>query len=118
MNSYPDEILAHAFPAGTDPQAIAGMVHQFFTGEKYKLELGETSNGFYGYGNDTLRILFGAFVKRFRFQTKIETAATGEIILRISKGMSGAMGGAIGYSQMNKETVRITAALKKHFGLA
>ena len=37
----------------------------FLSKKKYKLEEGTQIDGVYGRGNKTMRVLFGAFVKRF-----------------------------------------------------
>jgi hypothetical protein len=88
----------------TDLHAIVEGVAQFFVGRQYKLESGTSAQGVYGYGNNTLRILFGAFVKRFAFSVLITQAAPDQpVVFRLEKGISGAMGGIIGYAKMNSE---------------
>ena len=63
--------------------------------------------------NDILRILLGGFVKRNKFKVKVVPTATGSNIF-VDKGMSGAMGGALGYARMKKELTRIREALETH----
>ena len=63
--------------------------------------------------NDLLRILLGGFVKRNKFKVKVVPTATGSNIF-VDNGMSGAMGGALGYARMKKELTRIREALETH----
>lgn len=97
-----------------DSNALAEDIHGFFTAQGYRLEGGTPFNAVYGTGNDVLRILFGAFVKRYKF-TVIVRQVPGGMSLTFQKGMSGAMGGVIGYSKMKKETARISQSLRQHF---
>lgn len=87
-------------------EATSYQVANIFADEGYRLETGSPVDGMYGIGNNVLRIIFGAFIKRFRFHVTVSPIAGGSIV-RIEKGMSGAMGGAIGYSKMKKELQRI-----------
>lgn len=85
---------------------VADKLGEFFATEKYRLESGDKMNGKYGIGNSVLRICFGAFVKRFRFDVTVAAHDAGSII-RIEKGMTGISGGAIGYAKLGKELNRI-----------
>jgi len=89
-------------------------VESFFSREGYRLESGSTSDGYYGIGNNVLRIFLGAFVKRYRFHITIEPASNGTVV-QVEKGMSGAMGGAIGYSKMKKELQRVRDEIEALF---
>lgn len=92
-----------------DPPTVADRVAEFFQTEGYRLEKGTPQNGYYGKGNWILRILLGAFIKRYRFSVQILTA--GEACrVTIDKGMSGVSGGVIGYSAMKKELARVREA--------
>lgn len=99
---------------GNDIDMLAQDVQTFFISQGYRLESGSTEDGTYGVGSDLLRILFGAFVKRYKFDFAIQPKDK-HVWLRISKGMSGAMGGAIGYVKMNKELARVMQGLHAHF---
>lgn len=90
---------------------LAKKLEAFFIEKKYKLEDGTIESGVYGIGNPILRIILGAFVKRYKFNFSI-TDSAGKATLSFSKGMSGAMGGVIGYSKMNNEFQRLTEELK------
>lgn len=94
-----------------DVQTTANKVAHFFEGEGYRLESGMPTDGFYGVGNNILRILFGAFVKRYRFHVTVLEYASGSSVT-LEKGMSGVSGGAIGYSKMKKELERIKAGVR------
>ena len=94
-----------------DQSAAAAAVEEFFLAEKYRLESGTKNDAIYGIGNDFLRILLGAFAKRYKFKVKVVQAGDGSTVF-IDKGMSGAMGGAIGYSKMKKELARVREGLE------
>lgn len=84
----------------------ARTVESFFQAEGYRLESGDNLDGVYGIGNNILRILFGAFVKRYKFKVRVLQDGSGSIVV-VDKGMSGAMGGVIGFTKMKKELARI-----------
>ncbi|MFA4835134.1 MAG: hypothetical protein WC749_03550 [Dehalococcoidia bacterium] len=94
-----------------DGSDLSTAVNAFFNQRGYKLEEGTREDGIYGTGNGILRALLGGFAKRYRFRVKI----AGDVRtsrLTISKAMSGAMGGFMGYNRMNKEFERIAEGLK------
>jgi len=95
----------------TDIMRLANEVGLLFTQDGYKLEEGTSENGVYGRGSGFMRILFGAFVKRYKFKIAI-TPESEKVLLRLSKGMTGASGGLIGHSKMKKEFTRITEKMK------
>jgi hypothetical protein len=90
-----------------DIDRIAGKIEQFFITNGYKLEQGNKKDAVYGRGNAFLRILFGAFIKRFKFSIKIQKNKNNSVRVTMGKAMSGAMGGMIGYRSMKKEHQRI-----------
>jgi hypothetical protein len=61
-----------------------------------------------------MRLLFGAFAKRYVFNFTIQPQATGGMVT-ITKGISGAMGGVIGYRRMSKELEKILTELRTRF---
>lgn len=92
-------------------EELAAKVEKFLLGQGYKLEEGDVFNGKYGKGNKTLRILFGAFVKRFTWAVKV--ASNSELTqLVLSKNEKGYWGGAIGVHQVNKEYERLTNVIR------
>lgn len=101
--SYPFE--------NTNADELGEKVEKFLKGEGYTLEAGTNKSGTYGKGSKTLRILFGAFVKRFTWGIRIEDAGS-TTILHFSKDEKGYWGGAIGVSQVKTEYTRITNILK------
>jgi hypothetical protein len=98
-----------------EPRAVASDVGSFFKKEGYRLESGTPLKGIYGKGSDVMRILLGGFAKRYKFDITIQPQDQ-YVWVTIGKGMSGAMGGAIGYMAMNKEANRVFAAMKTYFG--
>jgi hypothetical protein len=96
------------------PEAVAADIATFFDQQGYRLEAGTPGNGTYGIGSDLMRILFGAFARRYKFNILVQPSGP-HIWLNLTKGMSGAMGGVIGYSAMNKETNRLFEAMKAYF---
>ena len=102
---------------GGDVQSVAMAVQTFFSHRKYKLEEGTLSDGVYGTGNKVLRVLLGAFVKRYKFSVQVFlNDQTGDLHLVFGKAMSGAMGGVIGYRKMTKEYGRLAEDMKTIFG--
>lgn len=108
-----DKAVDFAFQ-GCDPNAVAQAVDQYFLGSGYRLEGGGPGNATYGIGSDTMRILFGALARRYKFSVVI-TANGPQTMLRVEKAISGAMGGLIGHSAMKKETRRIFGELRGVF---
>lgn len=100
-----------ASPTHLDPNKAAEVVENFFLSEGYRLEDGDRHDGVYGIGNNLLRIIFGAFIKRYRFKVRVSAAGSGSVV-SVEKGMSGAMGGAIGYAKMKKELKRIRVGVR------
>ena len=110
-----DGAYAYCFQQ-VDPNALAADVAAFFGGQKYKLEGGHAMQSTWGIGSDTARVLLGGFVKRYQFMVAIEPQpGTPYVWLKLSKGISGAMGGVIGYAKMNMEHTRITTAMAQFF---
>lgn len=110
VNEHRDGVIL--FYKGTSVNELADKVQTMFMNDKYKLESGTKIEGIYGTGNAILRILFGAFVKRYKFQIKIYEEGE-NVKLEFSKAMSGFSGGAIGVSKLNKEIKKIIAKLKE-----
>lgn len=104
---------AICFP-NVSADALGADVAAFFHQQGYRLEGGSPTNGIYGIGSDLMRILFGAFARRYKFNVAVQQSGE-NVWLNMSKGMSGAMGGVIGYSAMTKETNRLFEAMKVFF---
>lgn len=95
----------------TDRESVARSVGEFFGKEQYKLEEGTPDDGVYGTGSKALRALFGGLVKRYKFKVTIHEES-GNVRMSVDKAMSGALGGALGYSKMKKEHARLVSGLK------
>lgn len=91
---------------GTTEEAIASKVHELFTKDGYTLEEGSQLKGKYGKGSKIMRILLGAFVKRFAWEVTISTQG-GLTTAALYKETKGYAGGAIGVNQVNKEFKRL-----------
>lgn len=89
-------------------QELANHVSEIFIKRGYILKEGNIYEGSYEKGDRTLRLLFGAFVKYFKFKIKIENNK-----LHIHKESSGMSGGLIGINQVNKEFDAIAKKLTK-----
>lgn len=96
---------------GSELDSIIEGVKNYFENRKYRLELGQPAHGTYGAGSNTLRVLFGGFVKRFSFSVRVTKDDQGPVFFRLQKAMSGAMGGVLGYSKMKKEYNAIVGEL-------
>ena len=96
-----------------DADSTAESVNRFFLAERYRLESGNPHEAVYGIGNDLLRIVLGGFIKRSKFKVKVVPTIT-DCNIFVDKGMSGAMGGVLGYARMKKELTRIRTALETH----
>jgi hypothetical protein len=90
---------------------LANKVHEFFMSRNYKLKSGSPESGLYEYGNYVMRILFGAFVKYFKFQTFVIPQGE-QTVVRVQKGHSGMSGGVIGMAKLNKELKRIAEEME------
>lgn len=88
------------------PADLANKVHEFFMSRNYKLKSGSPESGLYEHGNYVMRILFGAFVRYFKFQTFVIPQGE-QTVVRVQKGHSGMSGGVIGMAKLNKELKRI-----------
>lgn len=113
--SDPDKEIRFVVP-GNNATQVAQTIHGFFVAQKYKIEEGQQGNATYGIGSNLLRILFGAFAKRYKFHVSATDDGQGNVVVTASKAMSGAMGGVIGHSKMKKETTRIFTGMRQLFG--
>ena len=96
---------------GADANAVVAAVGEYFARRGYSLEEGTPVNGMYGKGSAAGRALLGGFSTRFKFKVAVYTGQ-GVTVLDFSKGMSGAVGGAIGAAKMTKEFKTIQEELK------
>ena len=92
---------------GVSKEELTSKVFKILTSMGYILIEGNQGAGTYEKGNRTMRILFGAFVKYFKFHVFISAEPSGEVKLRVYKQTSGFSGGLIGISQVKNEMGRL-----------
>lgn len=95
----------------TNKDDLGQKVNEYLKKQGYSLEAGTNTNGTYGKGSKVLRVLLGAFVKRFEWQVDISdiNESTG---LTFTKKAKGYAGGLIGMNQVKNEYNRLTGTLK------
>jgi hypothetical protein len=95
----------------TNKEDLGGKIKEYLSKQGYKVEQGVPTSAVYGKGSKVMRILFGAFVKRFEWKVDIAEIndSTG---LTFTKNSKGYMGGVIGVQQVKKEYSRLTGVLK------
>lgn len=93
--------------AGLDAATFAKGMQQLMEKDGYKLSPDKPGALTYEKGNRVLRILFGAFVKYFKFNIIINTNEQGELVVNLLKQTSGISGGLIGMNQVKNEMTRL-----------
>lgn len=88
-------------------EELGQQVGELLSAKGYSLEEGTKTNGKYGKGSAVLRVLFGAFAKRFCWQIVINADGPGAS-LELIKDAKGYAGGVIGVNQVNNEFKRIS----------
>lgn len=96
---------------GVDVATLIKSVEETLVANGYKLVEGGGTNAVYEKGNRTMRILFGAFVKYYKFMVQMQEVNS-TIELKITKHSSGISGGLIGISQVKKELARLAELMK------
>mgnify|MGYP003655271287 CR=1 FL=1 len=91
---------------GTTEETIASKINALFTKDGYTLEEGSPLKGKYGKGSKIMRILLGAFVKRFAWEVSVSTEG-GLTTATLYKETKGYAGGAIGVNQVKNEFKRV-----------
>lgn len=86
-------------------------IEDFFFKRGYKHTEGVLGNVTYEKGDRTMRILFGAFIKYFKYKIMTDELRDGEIGLRVIRATSGFSGGLIGRDQVTQEMIDIKAGL-------
>jgi hypothetical protein len=97
--------------SGIGAEDLAMKVSQKLTAAGYSIKEGKPGDAVYEKGNRVMRILFGAFVKYFKFGVRVEDGGNGTLKVRVHKLTSGMSGGLIGVGQVKNELKRITADL-------
>jgi hypothetical protein len=86
---------------------LATAVAMFMKNNGYNLIERIVINAIFEKGNRTTKLLFGAFVKYFKFNVKVENCR-----VHFSSGNSRFSGGVIGIGQVKKEAKEIAGGLK------
>ncbi len=95
-------------------EGLSEKAHDFFINNKYKLKQGGfPGNGVYEHGNYILRLLFGAFVRYFKFNVEVNRHDERTIAVKVEKGHSGFSGGVIGMVKLNKELKKLGTAMEQ-----
>lgn len=105
------DTFAHVY-AGISSDELCSKLDDQLISLGYKLIDGVKGNGTYEKGNRTMRILFGAFVKYFKFRFLVSKISDTETEIQVVKQTSGFSGGAIGISQVKTELGRLSALLQ------
>lgn len=92
----------------TSEAEIASKINALFLKDGYTLEEGTELKGKYGKGSKVMRILFGAFVKRFAWEVTVSNEG-GMVKATLYKETKGYAGGAIGVNQVKNEFKRLIA---------
>jgi hypothetical protein len=106
LKSYEKTNVGANYLFETDVKTLANYIQEFFKAEGYELEEGTPEKGGYIKGSFGMRVMFGGFADRFKFNVDI-TDKDGMAYLVLSKGMTGVSGGVLGYAKMEKEINRI-----------
>ena len=96
---------------GADTSTLLKSVEETLIANGYKLVEGGGTNAVYEKGNRTMRILFGAFVKYYKFMVQMQEVDS-SLDLRITKHSSGVSGGLIGVNQVKKELARLSEIMR------
>jgi hypothetical protein len=102
--------VLHNF-SGISAEDLAGQVNRKLVASGYSILQGNPNDAIYEKGNRVMRVLFGAFVKYFKFGVRIEDAGDGNLKVRVHKLTSGMSGGLIGMGQVKTELKRIAQDL-------
>ncbi len=101
------------FYNGISKEELETKIHELLLARSYKLIDGSIANGAYERGNRTMRILFGAFVKYFKFSISVSVAGPEELAVNVKRTTSGISGGVVGVSQVQKELKSLEQTLQE-----
>jgi hypothetical protein len=97
---------------GIDANGMAQLIDKTMQAQGYKMTEGQIGNGTYEKGNRVMRLLFGAFVKYFKFSITISANPQGELMVNLFKQTSGMSGGLIGVNQVKNELKRMAGVMQ------
>lgn len=106
-----NEMFVHQY-AGTTKDEIKKRVNDFMISSGYRLTVGSPGEGQYEKGNRTMRILFGAFSKYFKFFLQIVEESDQTITVSFGTQTSGMSGGLIGIKQVKDELKKMSATFQ------
>lgn len=110
-----DKNGAYLVLAGSQSQQVVDMVSQYLIQNGYKMESGTPEYAVWGKGNKTMRVLFGAFVKRYAFNVMVHPLDDGNTRFEFTRKEKGNIGGVIGHQQVVKELDRHKQAFRNMF---
>jgi hypothetical protein len=93
----------------------AHALSRFFLGIGFAPSRGSLREGVYELGDAAGRLFAGAFVKRAKFNVRVQPTDRG-IGVSVISGMSGVTGGAIGVMREGKQRKQLAADLRAYFG--
>ncbi|MFD2286406.1 hypothetical protein GJU39_00595 [Pedobacter petrophilus] len=82
-------------------------IKQLFEQQGYKVTDQQFGNLLLEHGNRVMRILFGAFVKYYKFSVTMVQSAENELTVNVFQQSSGMSGGLIGMKQIKTELTRL-----------
>lgn len=97
---------------GISKEELNKKIDEMFSSLGYKIQKGDLGNGVYEKGNRTMRILFGAFVKYFKFGVLVVSHDDNTVSFELKKETSGMSGGLIGMNQVKKEIENLSEKFK------
>ncbi|MCD6556525.1 MAG: hypothetical protein J7K64_04960 [Bacteroidales bacterium] len=98
--------------SGISKDELDVKIDELLLSSGYKMKEGKLGNATYVKGNRALRILFGAFVKYFKFNIETNSNNSDELKVEVKKATSEMTGGLIGVSQVKKELKRMAQILQ------
>lgn len=102
-----DQLFVHEY-AGISKDELKTRLHDFMTSTGYRLIVGSPGEGHYEKGNKTMRLLFGAFSKYFKFYMQINEESNQTITVSLGTQTSGMSGGLIGIKQVKDEIKKMS----------
>jgi hypothetical protein len=104
--------ILHVY-SGISAEELAAQVNKKLVASGYSLNQGNPSDAIYEKGNRVMRLLFGAFVKYFKWGVRVEDGGNGTWKVRVHKLTSGMSGGLIGIGQVKTELKRLAQELSQ-----
>jgi hypothetical protein len=98
--------FTHVYDCDNDIE-LANSLSKVMVNSGYKLVEGTIQRGVYEKGNRSMRILFGAFCKYFKFNISVENKR-----INLISASSVFSGGVIGITQVRKEVNALSEKLK------